>query len=168
MKSEQPLWAFHKVKNSLKSIYERLIKINDTPQKIAIGFGMGVFLGIFPGVGPVASLILATLMRVNQLAALTGSLLTNTWISVVTFALAVKVGSAMVGEDWTHIYAEGKTILKDFHWKNLGDVAILKIIKPLVLGYVVVSFVIGFVAYLLVLVILIAREKSKKTEKGKL
>ena len=76
-----------------------------------------------------------------------GSLLTNTWFSIVTFALAVKVGSAMTGTDWRMMSEKGKLLLKNFHWKNFGDVAFLEILKPIGLGYLVVSFVTAFIVY---------------------
>lgn len=41
----------------LKLIYIKLFRINDTPQKIAQGFGLGVFLGILPGTGPIAAAV---------------------------------------------------------------------------------------------------------------
>ena len=88
-----------KIKNSFKSIYDKLVGIKDSPQKIALGFGLGVFCGILPGTGPMASVVLAFVFRVNKVAALAGSLLTNTWLSLVTFVLAVKIGSMVTGAD---------------------------------------------------------------------
>ena len=33
-------------------LYEKLVKIDDTPQRVALGFGVGIFIGNLPGVGP--------------------------------------------------------------------------------------------------------------------
>ena len=146
--------------NFFHTLYQKLIKIDDSPQKIALGLGLGVFLGILPGLGPVAALALAALFKVNRMAALTGSLLTNTWISVVTFVLAVKIGSFLTGSDWQQIYGECQVVIKNFHWKNLSDISFLKILQPILVGYVVVGIVLAFVAYLLTLGILKTRPAS--------
>ena len=68
----------------LQFLFDKLFKINDTPQKIALGFGLGVFAGIFPGTGPVAAILLAYVFRANRASALFGSLFTNTWLNSVS------------------------------------------------------------------------------------
>src|SRR3989338_1914636 len=132
-----------KIKSLFRFLYEKLVKINDSPQKIAIGFGIGVFLGILPGVGPVASLASAFIFRVNRVAALTGSLLTNTWLSVVTFVAAVKIGALVTGAQWQDVYEQCQSIFKSFHWKDLLNVSLIQILKPLLIGYLVVGLGIG-------------------------
>lgn len=49
------------IRESFRSIYLKLFQINDTPQRIALGVGLGVFTGIIPGAGPIAALFLAML-----------------------------------------------------------------------------------------------------------
>ncbi len=116
-------------------LYIKLFKINDSPQRIALGLGLGVFAGIIPGTGPVAALFLAFIFRVNRASALLGSLLTNTWLSFVTFILAIKVGSAIMHLDW-QVVRQG--------W----------ILFPVILGYFIVSFSLGILVYLVTLIIL--------------
>src|SRR3989338_7559347 len=89
-----------KIKSSLKLIYDKLVKIDDSPQKVALGFGLGVFCGILPGTGPMASLALAFIFRANRAAALAGSLLTNTWLSFVIFTLSLQIGAFLTQTDW--------------------------------------------------------------------
>lgn len=134
-------------KEHLKNIYRKLAGINDTPHRKAAGLGLGVFLGIFPGMGPIAALALSWLLRVNRAAALLGSLLTNTWISVVTFVFAVKIGAALTGTNWEEVFDATKDVFKDFHFNNLLDVSFLNILKPLLIGYVVVGVFFGVMAY---------------------
>ena len=147
----------------LHTLYEKLIKINDSPQKIALGFSLGVFLGILPGVGPVAALILAALFKVNRMAALTGSLLTNTWISIVTFVLAVKIGSFLTGADWLGVYSQCKVLVENFHWKNLWNISLVKILHPVLIGYSVIGIGLALGTYIFALVIL---KKPKATRPG--
>ncbi|MCX5686840.1 MAG: DUF2062 domain-containing protein [Candidatus Omnitrophica bacterium] len=127
----------------LKLIYLKLFRINDSPQKVAIGLGLGVFFGIMPGLGPLAALFFAFLFRVNRAAALLGSVLTNTWLSIPTFVLAVKAGFLITGISY-----------KNFGKNWLG-------IASIIIGYITVSLCVGVLAYLAALIIIISGRKSK-------
>lgn len=142
------------ITKSWNLIYRKLFKINDTPQKIALGFGLGVFSGIFPGTGPVAALFLAFILRANRASALCGSLLTNTWLSFVTFIFAIKIGSAILDISWVRIKEEWLCFLQKFHWINLLQAPVLKAILPVLLGYFIIAFCLGLLAYLVTLLII--------------
>ena len=147
-----------KIKKFGKSIYDKLVKIDDSPQRVALGFGLGVFCGILPGTGPVASLVVAFIFRVNKVAALTGSLLTNTWLSIVTFLAAVKLGSAVVGADWNEVYVRCKEVIRNFDWKELSAIPFTEILLPLLIGYLVVGLISGAVAYGIAILIMRRRQ----------
>ncbi len=53
-----------------KQIYQQIIGINDSPHKVAGGFAVGVFLGILPGAGAFAAVVLAYILQVNRAWAL--------------------------------------------------------------------------------------------------
>jgi uncharacterized protein (DUF2062 family) len=145
---------------SFKSVIGKLVGIHDTPQKIAQGFGLGVLLGIFPFVGPIASLVLATLFRINRASALLGSLLTNTWLSVATFLLAVKVGSAVFGIDWKNVCQNWNSLKANADWLDLFKLSALKIAFPVMLGYLIISLLAGILAYLITLGIVVAVKRK--------
>lgn len=138
----------------LKKLYIKLFKINDTPQRIAAGLGVGVFLGILPGTGPLAALFLAWLLRLNRASALLGSLFTNTWLSIVTLLLSVKVGAAIMGLNWKEVREAWMLFLKDFHWLDLLKLTTVKIILPVAVGYLTVAFCLGLAVYLITWIIL--------------
>jgi len=152
----------NKISRFFKFIYLKLFRINDTPQRIAIGFGLGVFLGILPGTGPVASLCLALLFRLNRMAALLGSLLTNTWISFATFIPAVKIGSNVLSLDWQKVYQDWSMFLKDFHWVNLFKLGALEIALPVLVGFLIISLISGSLAYIAALVVAMKIKKIKQ------
>jgi uncharacterized protein (DUF2062 family) len=140
---------------------KNLFHINDTPEKIALGFGLGVFAGIMPGTGPIASLFLAFIFRANRASALIGSLITNTWLSFATFILAVKTGSWLMEISWQDVRASWDIFIKNFSWQALFKLSVLKTILPVMLGYIVVAFCLGVAAYLAALIVLrIARGKK--------
>ncbi len=143
-----------RIKQSGWFLYEKLVKINDSPSKVAAGFGLGVFTGIFPGIGPMVSLGLAFLFKVNRGAAVLGSLLTNTWVSVVTFVGAVKIGSVITGSDGRQVYESSRQLIKDFSWKDLLDVSLLNIILPIFLGYLLIGMIMGLISYGVIFLIL--------------
>jgi len=138
----------------LSFLKAKLISINDSPHKIALGFGLGVFAGIFPGTGPVAALFLAVLFRVNRAAALTASLITNTWLSFVVFAVSLQTGAAVLGTDWRMAQETSLAFLKDFHWRALLGGPILTVVKPMIVGYLLVGLALALLSALLVYVIL--------------
>lgn len=156
-----------KLSNSIfrffKFIYIKLFRIHDTPQRIALGLGMGVFLGILPITGPIAAIFLALLLRLNRASALLGSLLTNTWLSIVTFFLSIKVGSGIMKVDWQDTYKGWIQFLKNFKFINLLQLSTLKIILPVITGYLVVAFSLGVLVYLIALIIVTQIKHENKS-----
>ena len=150
------------------TIYEKLFKINDTPQKIALGMGVGVFSGILPGTGPIAALFLAFILRVNRASALIGCMLTNTWLSFVTFILAIQAGSAILGIHWQDVRQGWNCFLSEFSWPLLFKWPVLEILLPVILGYLLIGLCLGFLAYLVTLIIINkAKHKQLKGRGGK-
>jgi len=146
---------------TFKYLYLKLFRTHDTPQRIAFGLGIGVFLGILPGVGPLAGFIAATLLRANKAAAVLGALLTNTWTSLLTIVLAIKIGAAIKGLNWHDLFNQWQILLKDFHWKYLFRSTFLEILLPVLIGYLVIAFILGLSVYLISLLILRGRKKLK-------
>ena len=144
-----------------KAYIQNLYRINDSPQRIALGFGLGVFLGVMPGLGIVVSLVLATFLRLNRASALVGTALTNTWLSFAIFILSIKTGSAIIGTSWNEIYAKWNLLIKEFSWQKVFAFSFWEIIRPILLGYVVVSVLLGVVAYLLALLLILGVRYAK-------
>ncbi|MFA5146612.1 MAG: DUF2062 domain-containing protein [Candidatus Omnitrophota bacterium] len=155
---KRPLTA--RILRYFRWLYLKIFRINDTPQKIAAGFGIGVLLGVMPGTGPFAALFLAILLKVNRAAALLSSILTNTWLSIPVFFLAVKTGSAVTGIGYGDISDSWSLFLKDFTWGKLLQLSVYDIIAPVVIGYILVSLCMGIIAYFVVLAITERRRKA--------
>lgn len=155
-----------KIKNSLlrffKFIYLKIFRINDNPQRISLGLGLGAALGILPGTGPIAALFLAFVFRVNRASALLGALLTNTWLSIVTFILSIKLGSAIMKLQWQEVYAQINQLFKNFELANLLNISFLRIVLPLAIGYFAISLSLGIITYLIALPITIKIKNARK------
>ena len=129
---------------------------------MAIGVGIGVFFGVFPGLGPLAALFFALVLRVNRAGALLGSVLTNTWLSIPVFALAACIGVGVTGSSYTEMQREWSALIHNFSWGSLVKISAGDVLIPIIIGYIVVSIVIGLAAYIAALVIMnmIARRKA--------
>lgn len=148
----------------LNSLYLKLFKINGTPQRIALGMGLGAALGIIPGTGPLAALFLAFILKVNRASALLGSLLTNTWLSFLTFILAIKTGSVILRVNWQAVHQEWMAIFSGFKWPDLFRLPVLKVIFPIIIGYLAVGLCLGLSVYLITLIIIIRVRHENKNE----
>ena len=144
---------------TFKFFYLKLFRTNDSPQRIACGLGIGVFIGILPGAGPFAALITAMLLRVNRAAAVLGALITNTWTSLITFYLAIKLGAWATSLNWKDLYSQWQIIIKNFHWKSLLKLSFLKILLPVLIGYLFIAFILGLLAYFICLMILRGKKR---------
>jgi uncharacterized protein (DUF2062 family) len=145
---------FKKIRDFLKFIYLKIVKINDTPHKISLGFAVGIALGIIPGTGPLAALIFAILLKVNRASALLGSILVNTWFSIVTLIPAAKIGALLFDLNWYKIYTDWLIIFYSLHWQDLLKISICKIILPIISGYVIIALGSAVFSYILCRVIL--------------
>lgn len=147
----------------IKLFLQKLFLINDTPQKIALGAGLGVFTGIMPGMGPLIALFLSFIFRANRAGAVIASFATNTWLSILTFLLSVKIGSAIMGLNWRVIYYQWIELLRHFHWRNLFKTSLLETILPIVTGYLILGLIAGVIVYISTLIILnIKRKRLQK------
>ncbi len=151
------------LKKILGFFLEKLFKINDSPQKIAAGVALGVFSGILPGTGPAAALFLAFIFKANRAAALFAAILTNTWLSLLTFILAIKVGSAILKINWMQVKRDAEGAISGFHWIGLFKVSFLKVIFPLFIGYLAIGIAAGLLSYLVTLFIIRRHLDGHKT-----
>ena len=146
-------------KDHLKSAVKKIIHLNDSPHRVASGFALGVFFGIVPGVGPIASTAVALMLRVNVAAAVTASLVTKTGLRIIAWVLSLKIGSFVTGVDAGELTVQGQQLIQNFRWSKLWDVEIIKILKPLLIGNLIVASVISLVVYLVVFKILADRKR---------
>jgi len=78
---------------------EQLLHTNDTPQRTAAAYALGVFLGFSPllGLHTILGLILAFALNVNRVAVLLGVYSNLPWILVPYYTLATWLGATLLG-----------------------------------------------------------------------
>lgn len=160
----KPKFKFLRV---IKLAFREALRSKESAQRTAIGFGLGIFLGILPGTGPMAAVFSAVIFGLNRLSALLGSLLINTWINFVTFLFAIKIGSAIMGLKWQEVYDETLPVFKNFQFHHLLKLSAVKIILPLVVGYFIIALCAGLFGYIIALIIVKSAKRIKHPIRSK-
>lgn len=105
----------------LKLQYFKLVRIDDAPPKVALGIGVGVFLGIFPtfGLGAVLAFLLAWIFRFNKASAAVGSAIMNPITTPFFWTLSCLLGALIAGGDWRQLQAQVKLASDTVNWSNV-------------------------------------------------
>ncbi|MBI2848663.1 MAG: DUF2062 domain-containing protein [Chloroflexi bacterium] len=84
------------------------IRLNDTPERIARGVAVGVFLGVFPtfGLGAIPAVVGSRFLGYNMVAALAGIVLANPLTSPIFITASAVLGSLITGQDWQELMAQ--------------------------------------------------------------
>jgi len=114
----------------------QVLKVQDTPHRIALAFAMGVFWGISPllGLHTVGALLTAWLFGLNRLVAVVGVYITNPWTIVPIYSFCILVGSRIVGL---------RQIIPDIDWNGITFMQMMTELKHLILPFVVGTLVVA-------------------------
>lgn len=137
-----------------------LLHVEDSPNRVAAAFALGVFIAFFPilGIHSALALGLAVAFRLNKVAILAGAWVNNPWTLAPMYTAGTLVGcfalgvspASLAGIDWSlHGHAFYASLVEGF--------------RPLVLPFVVGNLVLGAVAAaaaFLVLRSLLARRRG--------
>jgi uncharacterized protein (DUF2062 family) len=97
--NRQPLVAIQYIKQTILTIYDRFIKLKGAPREIALGFALGLLIGMTPffGMHFFSSLLLASLLGWSKIAALVGVNITNVLTAPLIYPVNYWVGVKLVG-----------------------------------------------------------------------
>lgn len=101
--------------------YTRVVRINDSPQKVAAGLAVGVLLGILPtfGLGIVIALPLAIAFKFNKAAAILGCLIMNPLTTPFFWTASSILGAFVANRDWHRILDMVQSFSAHFRWVDL-------------------------------------------------
>lgn len=151
----------------LRYHYLRLVRLNDSPEKIAGGLALGAALGILPtfGLGVILVLFLAGPFKVNRVSAVIGTLVMNPWTAPFFWALSYLAGSMMLGNHLSDTISVIKSINTSTGlWKNI---LANRLLLPYIIGNVVVTAMASALFYVAGLYFVKAYRKMKKGRKGR-
>ncbi|MDI6778336.1 MAG: DUF2062 domain-containing protein [Patescibacteria group bacterium] len=152
------------LKNRIKEFLKRFFLIDDTPHKIAAGAALGVFFGISPGEGVATTLIFASILRFNRLAATAGVLAVNMWTTILVLPLAATTGAFLFGVNHSELVSQFNSLNGNYFQLFLSKVFFREVTLPLLVGFVVVAGIIALLVYTGLLFLIIRRQKHKKSE----
>ncbi len=130
----------------------KLATLDDSPQRIALGFSIGVFLAFTPllGLHTVLGLLIAFTFGLNRIAVLVGVFVNNPWTLLPIYGLATYIGGLFVGFPSSVPIAALNfgAIFQTRFWVEM--VGAWEFWKPLLLGSAILSFTAGALSYILV------------------
>lgn len=86
----------------VRSFYERFIRLRGNPREIALGFALGLFIGMSPTMGfqMVIAAFCAALLRWNKWSAAAGVWITNPVTAPAIYAMNYWLGSKLLNLGW--------------------------------------------------------------------
>jgi uncharacterized protein (DUF2062 family) len=142
--------------------YLKLVRINDSAEKIAGGLTLGVVLGILPtfGLGIILAIFLAAALKLNRASAVIGTLIMNPWTAPFVWTLSYLAGSLLLGYDLNETLIEIRSL--NAHpglWRSLMTG---RLIKPYIIGNLTVMAALASFFYAVVLFSVRAYRNAKK------
>jgi len=131
--------------NWLGTAKRKILRVNDTSEKIALSFSLGAFIGVFPTfyLGGILTLALCGLFRLNYAAGILGSaVVMNPVTTPIFWGLSALVGSLISSRDAQFILHQAKN---GEIFKSLGDIALVYLS-----GNLIISSLTAIVSYYLV------------------
>ena len=85
--------------SSLKGLYSRFIRIRGNPREIALGFALGIFIGMTPTMGfqIVLAVFFAALLKWNKISATIAVFITNPFTAPFIYGSTYLVGAKVLG-----------------------------------------------------------------------
>ncbi|EKE25225.1 MAG: hypothetical protein ACD_5C00245G0004 [uncultured bacterium] len=134
----------------IKAFFRHFFTLNDTPNNIAGGAALGVFLGIVPGEGLATTLILATLLKLNKASATAGVIATNMWGTLVTLPLATFFGGYFFHIDPSQLSENFRATYQLGFRYFLSKTIFFDLALPLIVGFILSAGLVALVFYLFI------------------
>ncbi len=89
---------FKKLFDSIKKTYTRFLKIRGNPRQIALGFALGIFVGMSPfmGMHMLIAVFFAALFKWNKISAAIGAWISNPATAPFIYSMTFFIGSKFV------------------------------------------------------------------------
>lgn len=139
---------FSNIFKKFKEKFMLLLKINNSPRRIALGVAIGVFIGVTPlyGFHTIIVIIMAMLIpRTNKIAILIGSNISIPPTAPFISWMGYEIGRVILGYRYPAIRW---ITLKHFHYDDIKE-----ILFPLFLGSFILGLILTVCSYFLILVL---------------
>ena len=156
----------HFTRAAIRSWLDALLHIEDSPQRTAAAYALGVFFGFSPllGLHTVLAVAFAFVLNLNRVAVLLGVYSNLPWIIGPWYAGVTAIGAALLNTRMPPEFAERlgrlfeSSLLQTGFWHRLFDL-LRPLLWPYVVGSTIGAAVVAGVAYELALGFVIARRR---------
>ena len=126
---------------SFRALLRQVLHLQESPQRTALAFALGVFIGFTPAYGlHTAMVVLCTwLFGLNFLALLTGALINNPWTIIPILGATY----------WTGALLLGRTDVPNFDWQDVSFSGIYQQVLPYAAPFILGALVLGVLGALL-------------------
>lgn len=167
LKEKEDVRSSSPLMRTLKRAYYRFLRLRGAPEQIALGFALGVFIGMTPFLGfhTVIAVMLAALLKWSKIAAGIGVFITNPFTAPLIYPLTYKLGRLVVGlsklNQFPKIFEPG------------GVIGVMKnspmILLDLLVGGVIIGIPLSIIAYYAAFhTVLSARKRMAKKKERRL
>jgi uncharacterized protein (DUF2062 family) len=127
------------IRDRIKGIFQ----LNDSPNKLALAFALGVFIAFSPTIGlhTISCFVFAWMFRLNKVVVLfTATLVNNPWTIVPLFGFCLWFGTVITGSE---------IAIPQIAWNELTVTSAYLILKPYLWSFIAGTVVLGVVAAIL-------------------
>jgi uncharacterized protein (DUF2062 family) len=148
----------------LRRAVDQLLQLADTPHRIALAFGIGVWLAFSPllGLHTVLALLIAYLFRLNRAAMLVGVYVNNPWTLVPLFTAGTVLGCEILGVSTEGLEAIDFRLRGGAFYRTLLE-GLRPYLWPFVVGNTLLGVLSGIAGYVVLREILERRRAAGAT-----
>ncbi|MEO5864251.1 MAG: DUF2062 domain-containing protein [Nitrospiraceae bacterium] len=120
---------------SFRALLKQVLHLRESPQRTALAFAIGVFIGFSPAYGlhTVMVFFFAWALRLNLLALMAGAFLNNPWTVVPILGATYWVGALLLGRSEN----------PSFNWQDVSFSAIYEQVMPYAVPFSLGGFVLS-------------------------
>lgn len=139
----------------LRNALRGLLNLDDPPERTALAFAIGTFIGFSPllGLHTIMAALVSIVWRLNKVAILTGSFLSNPWTIAPIVGASWAIGRLIIGSPPVDLpQASLSALLTAEFWSLIA--AQWRQLLPFAVGATILSIVSAAISYPLMLYIL--------------
>jgi len=144
----------------LRALFRTVLHLEDTPSRVALAFGIGVFIAFFPilGIHTAIALLVAYSFRLSRIALLAGCWINNPWTIAPMLTGGTLVGCALLGMPSAGLSAIGWDLHGQAFYSSLWK-GLRPYVVPFVVGNLLMGTLCGALAYLALRLVLERRRQ---------
>ncbi len=159
--------AFEATLDTLYRWADKVLRLDDTPPRLAAAFAWGITAGFSPffGVQYVAAFLVAVVLRLNKLLVLAGLCMNLPWIMVPWYTATTAIAGALLGvplpDDLRGEFGLllSRSLFTWEFWRHLVGL-VRPWVLPFILGPTFGAILLGMVAYPAALLVMLARQRQ--------